>query len=137
MRSVSKICTEHTPTGRIFKPPLQSLAFCTIRLRHCSLLAPFLKQQEIRSICWSAQIISPNGSKLSLWRISEMWMQRSFSGKILSLALGYPTPSSQIMDFSSTANPLEDTVVSWELQTGIPLRHIPKGMDKLKQLTRS
>ena len=64
-------------------------------------------------------------------------MQKSFYGKILSLASGYLAHSFQIMDFSLTANPLGDTVVSWELQTGIPLRHIPKEMDKLKQLTRS
>ena len=31
------------------------------------------------------------------------------------------------MDFSSTANPLGDTIVSRELQIGIPLRHILKG----------
>ena len=32
---MSKICTKHTPTRRIPEPPLQSLAFCTMGLRHC------------------------------------------------------------------------------------------------------
>ena len=36
------------------------------------------------------------------------------------------------MDFNSTANPLGDTTVSWELQIDIPLQFIPKGTDKLK-----
>ena len=35
MRPMSKICTKHTPTRRIPEPPLQSLAFCTMGLRHC------------------------------------------------------------------------------------------------------
>ena len=84
---------------------------------------PFPKAEGNRSICWLAQIISPNGLKLSLWRIPEMWTQRSFSRKTLSLTSGYPTPSSRTMDFSSTANPLGDTVVSWELQIDTPFRH--------------
>ena len=43
MRSVSEICAEHTPTGRIFKPPLQPLAFCTMGL---DIVGPFPKAAE-------------------------------------------------------------------------------------------
>ena len=36
------------------------------------LLVLFSKQQVTRDICWSAQIISPSGSKLNFWRTLEM-----------------------------------------------------------------
>ena len=35
VRSMSKICTEHTQTRRISKSPLQSLAFCIMGLGYC------------------------------------------------------------------------------------------------------
>ena len=62
---------------------------------------------------------------------------KKFLWKNIVTRFGVPTPSSQIMDFSSTTNPLGDTVVSWELQTNTPLRHTLKETDKLKLLTRS
>ena len=36
------------------------------------LLVLFSKQQVTRDICWSAQTISPSGSKLNFWRTLEM-----------------------------------------------------------------
>ena len=47
------------------------------------LCAPSPRQQEIRDICWSAQITSPNGSKLSHWPTSETQMLRNSFGEIL------------------------------------------------------
>ena len=103
----------------------------------CILLSLSPKQQVTRDICWSAQTISLNGLKLSPWRISEMWMPRIFSGKTSLPGSGSFIPSSQIMDFSSIANPSRDTAVNWELRTGIPLQPTPRGMDKLRLLIRS
>ena len=39
VRSMSNICTEHTPTRRISKSPLQSLALCTMGLGYCWLIS--------------------------------------------------------------------------------------------------
>ena len=48
-----------------------------------------------------------------------------------------PSPSSQTMAFNLIANLSEDTVVTWELRIDILPQLIPKGMDKLRLLTRS
>ena len=95
------------------------------------------KQHETRDICWSTQTISLNGLKLSLWRISEMWMPRILFGKTSLLGSRSFIPSSRTMDFSSIVNPSRDTTVNWELRTDIPLRPTPRGMDKLRLLIRS
>ena len=100
-----------------------------------SALSP--KRQGIKDIYWSAQTISPNGLKLDLWRISKTLTPKSLFGKISSPDSGSLIPSFRTMDFNSTANLLGDIVMSWELQTNIPLQLIPKETDKLKLLTRS
>ena len=48
---------------------------------------------------------------------------KKFLLKNIVTHFGYLTPLSRTMDFSSTTNPLGDTVVSWELQTDTPLWH--------------
>ena len=40
------------------------------------------------------------------------------------------------MDFSSTANPLGDAVVSWELQIGIPLPAYPQGNGQVEAVNK-
>ena len=47
-------------------------------------------------------------------------MLRDLLGKILSLSLGSPIPSSQTMVFNLIAKPSGNTVVTWELQIDIP-----------------
>ena len=81
-----------------------------------------LRQQGIRDGCWSVWITSPNGLKLNHWQISGTWMLRDLFGKILSLGLGSPIPSSWIMVFSLIVKPSEGTVVTWELRICIPPR---------------
>jgi len=63
-----------------------------------------------------------------------MWMPRNLCGKTLSFDLGSPIPSSQTMVFSLIAKPSGGTVVTWELQIGIPPRLIHKGMDRPRLL---
>ena len=101
------------------------------------LLVLFPKQQVTRDICWSTHIISPSGSNLNLWRTLEMWTPRSLSGKILSPGSRSLTPSSRIMAFSLTLNPLDDIVVNWELRTDILPQPILKEIDKPRLLIRS
>ena len=55
----------------------------------------------------------------SHYLILEIWMQRSLYGTILSLGLGFLTPSSQIMGSSLTVKPSGDTIVNWALETDI------------------
>ena len=64
-------------------------------------------------------------------------MLRNLFRKILSRDSGSLVPSFQTMTFNSTANLSRDTIVILELETGIPLRLIPKETDKLRLLTRS
>ena len=47
-------------------------------------------------------------------------MPRDLFGKILSLGLGSPIPSSRTMVFSLIAMPSRGTIMTWELQIGIP-----------------
>ena len=47
-------------------------------------------------------------------------MPRDFFGKILSLGLGSPIPSSRTMVFSLIAKSSRGTVVTWDLRIGIP-----------------
>ena len=63
-------------------------------------------------------------------------MSRYLFGKISSLGLGSPTPSTLIMVFNLIVKPSGGTVVTWELRIDIPLRLIHKGMDKLRLLIR-
>ena len=56
------------------------------------------RQQEIRDIYWSAQITSPNGSKLSPWPTSGMWMLKNSSGETLLHDSESLAPSFQTMD---------------------------------------
>ena len=71
------------------------------------------RQQEIRDIYWLAQITPPNGSKLSPWPTSGMWMLRNSSGETLLHDSGSLAPSFQRMDSNLTVRPLEDTTASW------------------------
>ena len=72
-----------------------------------------LKQQEIKSIYWLAQIISLSESKLNLWLISGTQMSKSSSGRVLLLDSGFLIPSSLIMAFNSIAEPSGNTVPIW------------------------
>ena len=64
-------------------------------------------------------------------------MPRNSLGKTKSHGAGFLVPSSRTIAFSLIANLLEDTIVTWELRIGILPQLIPKGMDKLRLLTRS
>ena len=64
-------------------------------------------------------------------------MLRSLFGKTLSPDLGSLTPSSRIMAFSLTLNPLDDIVLNWELRTDILPQPILKETDKPRLLIRS
>ena len=88
------------------------------------------RQQEIRDIYWLAQITPPNGSKLSPWPTSGMWMLRNSSGETLLHDSGSLAPSFQTMDSSLTARPLEDTAASWGSLTGTQLQPILKETGK-------
>ena len=135
VRSMSKISPEHTPTRRISKSPLQPLALCTVGLGYCW---PVPKAAENKKYLLVGTDYFTKWVEVEPYaNIRDVDIKRSFSGRTLSLTSGYLIPSSRTMDFNSTANPLGDTVVSWELQTGILLQHILKGTDKLKLLTRS
>jgi len=57
-------------------------------------------------------------------------------GKILSLDLGFLTPSSQIMDFSLIVKLLGGIAVNWELGIDIQLQPIHRGMGRPRQLIR-
>ena len=93
-----------------------SLTLCPIRdhspNRAWILWALSPGQQEIRDICWSAQITSPNGSKLSHWPTLKIRMLRNSSGETLLHDLGSLEPSFQIMDSNLTAKPSEDIVAN-------------------------
>ena len=54
----------------------------------------FPKEVGIRDGCWSVRITSPSGLNLNYWQILGTWMSRDLFGKILSLSLGSPIPSS-------------------------------------------
>ena len=101
------------------------------------LWAPSPRQQEIRGICRSAQITSPNGLKLSHWPTSEMRMLRNSSKETSLHDSGSLEPSSQTIDSNLTANPSEDTVINWGSQTGIQTQLILKEMDKPRLSTKS
>ena len=73
----------------------------------------------------------------SPWPTSGMWMQRNLSGRTSLLNLESLMPSSWITAINLIARPSGDTVVTWELQTYIPLRLTPKGMGRPRLLIRS
>ena len=100
-----------------------------------SALSP--KRQGIKDIYWLAQTISPNGLKLNPWRISETLTPKSLSRKTSSPNSGSLVPSSRTIDFSLIANPSGDTAVIWGLRIGILPWLTPRGMVKLRQLTKS
>ena len=91
-----------------------------------------LKQQGTRNGFWLALIISPNGLKLSLWQTSGMWMLRDLCGGILSLDLGFLTPSSRTIGFSFITRLSGDTVATWALRTDIQLLLIPREIGRLR-----
>ena len=122
----------HQPGGVL--NPL--LALGPLHSRAWILLAISSKQQVTRDICYSAQIISPNGLKSSPWRTLEMWTPRNLSEKTLSPNLGSLVPSSQTMDFNLITKHLGDIAVIWELQIGILPLLTPRGMVKLRLLTK-
>ena len=76
---------------------------------------PSLKLQETRSTFWSAQTISPNGSKRNLWPTLEMWMYRSLCGRVLLLDLGFLILSSRTTAYSLIARHSGIIAASWEL----------------------
>ena len=76
------------------------------------IVGPSPRQQEIRGIYWSAQITSPNGSKLSHWPTLEMQMLRNSSGETLLHDSRSLEPSFQTMGSNLTAKLSEDTVVN-------------------------
>ena len=64
-------------------------------------------------------------------------MSRGLCGRILSLDLGFLTPSSQTMGFSLIAKLLEGTVVNWVSRIGTQFWLIHKGMDRLRLSIKS
>ena len=65
-----------------------------------------------------------------------MWTPRNLSEKTLSPNLGSLVPSSQTMDFNLITKHLGDIAVIWELQIGILPLLTPRGMVKLRLLTK-
>ena len=101
------------------------------------IVGPFSKAIEIRDICWSAQITTPNGSKLNHWPTSEMRMLRNSSGETLLHKSGSLKPSFQTMDSNLTTKPSKDIVANWGSQTGAQLQLILREISRPKLSTRS
>ena len=62
---------------------------------------------------------------------------KKFIWKNIVTQFGPLIPSSRITAFNLIARLSEDTIVTWELQTSIPLLLTPREMDRSKLLTRS
>ena len=62
---------------------------------------------------------------------------KKFIWKNIVTQFGPLIPSSRITAFNLIARLSEDTIVTWELQTSIPLLPSPKEIDKLRLLIRS
>ena len=101
------------------------------------IVGPFSKAIEIRDICWSAQITSPSGSKLSHWPTSKMLMLKNSSGETLLHDSGSLEPSFQTMHSNLIAKPLKDIVANWGSQTGTQLQLILRETSRPKLSTRS
>ena len=64
-------------------------------------------------------------------------MPKDLCGKVLSLDLGSPIPSSRTMVFNLIEKLSGGTIVTWEFRIGIPPLLIHRGMDRLRLSIRS